>query len=706
MRVPIVIQMHSGENGAAALAMMLFYYKKYLPMEQIRSKCLYTRNGSTPEQLCEAANFFGMESKVKRIKQEEWKNLSLPCIAQWKKKYFVVVTGFDKGRVKLNDPFKGAVSIKDDEFFQGCTGKIVELKPGADFVQEGKADGLWGRIRTRLSYIRKSMISIAGAHAVTALMNMAMLALVQVMMDDLMEDGAHLGYIIVLSLMTLTLIIRIGFSAYESLSIYSVSRDMAAKSGSRLYKKMLRLPMSFFEQHFAGEIMERLDQNMHIDRSLLYRLIPKFCDFVTTLFYIVMMFYYQPVLAAVCLGLEGLYLLASSCLQRIQADTCRSLRTSSSAMKTSLLNGMNTIETIKSMGVERSFFTRWIQSQNEYCSTRVKTQKLGTAQFLVGEVFGRLMSAVLLFGGVIFIINGNFTLGMMSAFQSMLKRVRSSMKSFMSTEQSLQMMRSDIERVDDILERDGEEVIYTDGNADKLKGNLEVKNVCYRYNSGDIPAVEDVSFKVEQGQMVAIVGETGCGKSTLLKMLSGLYTPASGEILYDGKKRNEIPNVVFYSSIGSVDQELAFFEDSLKENLKMWDKTIEDYEMILAARDAQIHHRIMENAETYDAMILENGRNYSGGELQRLELARTLSREPTIMLLDEFTSALDTKNEEKVFQAIRNKGTTCILAAHRLSTVRQCDQILVMQKGRIVERGNHEELSKNGTIYRQLIESR
>ena len=155
MRVPIVIQMHSGENGAAALAMILFYYKKYLPMEQIRSKCLYTRNGSTPEQLCEAANFFGMESKVKRIKQEEWKNLSLPCIAQWTKKYFVVVTGFDKGRVKLNDPFKGAVSIKDDEFFQGCTGKIVELKPGADFVQEGKADGLWGRIRTRLSYIRK-----------------------------------------------------------------------------------------------------------------------------------------------------------------------------------------------------------------------------------------------------------------------------------------------------------------------------------------------------------------------------------------------------------------------------------------------------------------------------------------------------------------------------------------------------------------------
>ena len=336
----------------------------------------------------------------------------------------------------------------------------------------------------------------------------------------------------------------------------------------------------------------------------------------------------------------------------------------------------------------------------------VKTQKLSTIQFLIGEAYGNLMSAVLLFGGVVFIINGNFTMGMMSAFQAMLRKVNGSLKSFMSTGQSLQMMRSDIERVDDILERDGETIIRTKGDADKLNGEVEVKHLSYRYNSGDAFAVDDVSFRVEQGQMVAVVGATGCGKSTLLKMLAGLYAPASGEILYDGKKRDEIPDVVFHSSVGSVDQELIFFEDSMKENLKMWDKTIEDYEMILAARDAQIHDRIMQNSETYDALVLENGRNYSGGELQRLELARALSQEPTIMLLDEFTSALDAITEEKVFQAIRDKGTTCILAAHRLSTVKQCDQILVMKNGRIVERGSHEELCQDGTLYRQLIDAR
>ena len=295
---------------------------------------------------------------------------------------------------------------------------------------------------------------------------------------------------------------------------------------------------------------------------------------------------------------------------------------------------------------------------------------------------------------------------MLSAFQAMVFRVQGSLKTLMTTGQSMQMMRSDMERVDDLLEREGEEAVPVQGEADKLSGTLEVRNLSYRYNTGDVLAVDDVSFQVKQGQLVAVVGATGCGKSTLLKMLAGLYTPTSGEIMYDGKRRVEIPDVVFRSSVGSVDQELTFFEDSLKENLKMWDKTIEDYEMILAARDAQIHERIMRNSETYDAPVLENGRNYSGGELQRLELARALSQEPTILLLDEFTSALDALTEDKVFGAIRDKGTTCILAAHRLSTVRQCDLILVMKKGRIVERGTHEELSREGTLYRQLIDAK
>ena len=706
MKVPVVIQMHSGENGAAALAMILAFHRKFLPMEQIRSRCLYTRNGSTPEQLCRAAQAFGLDSAVKRIQRDEWKDVHLPCIAQWKRKYFVVVTGFSKGRVRLNDPSKGAVSLKEEVFLRDCTGKALELKPGVDFVPEGKPDALWARIRSRMVGIRRSAAKIAGAHGVGALMSLASLALVQVMLDQVAVDAAHRGYATVLALMSATLVIRILFSAYEALKISQISRGMAARSGSQLYKKMLRLPMEFFEQHFAGELMERLDQNIHIGQSLLEKLLPRFCDGISTLLVLALMFYDQPALAVVCLSIEALYLISSLYIQRVQADAYRNLKSNTSAMKTSLLNGLNTIETIKSLGAERSFFTKWIRSQRDYRDSQEETQKLGACQSLLGSACDTLMSAALLFGGVLFILHGNFTMGMLSAFQAMVFRVQGSLKTLMTTGQSMQMMRSDMERVDDLLEREGEEAVPVQGEADKLSGTLEVRNLSYRYNTGDVLAVDDVSFQVKQGQLVAVVGATGCGKSTLLKMLAGLYTPTSGEIMYDGKRRAEIPDVVFRSSVGSVDQELTFFEDSLKENLKMWDKTIEDYEMILAARDAQIHERIMRNSETYDAPVLENGRNYSGGELQRLELARALSQEPTILLLDEFTSALDALTEDKVFGAIRDKGTTCILAAHRLSTVRQCDLILVMKKGRIVERGTHEELSREGTLYRQLIDAK
>lgn len=705
MRVPVVMQMHSGENGAAALAMILAFHHKYLPMEQIRSRCLNTRNGSTPDQLCQAARAFGLCSEVKRVRRDEWQHVQLPCIAQWKKKYFVVVTGFSKGRVRLNDPARGAVSLTEEVFFRECTGKILELKPGADFVPEGKPDSLWARIWSRMADVRRSAAKIIGAHGVSALMSLASLALVQVMLDQVAGDAAHRGYAVVLVLMSAALAVRILFSAYEALKISRISRSMAARSGSQLYRKLLRLPMEFFEQHFAGELMERLDQNIYIGQSLLEKLLPRFCDSITTLLYLVLMLYDQPVLAAVCLSIEALYLISSLYMQRMQADAYRSLRSNTSAMNTSLLNGLNTIETIKSMGAERSFFTGWIRSQRDCRGSQEKTQRLSACQTLLGAAYDTLMSAALLFGGVVFIINGNFTMGMLSAFQAMVSRVRVSLKTFMTTGQSMQMMRSDMERADDILEREGEEAVPARGEVDKLSGTLKVQHLSYRYSSGDVLAVDDVSFQAEQGQLVAVVGATGCGKSTLLKMLAGLYTPSSGEILYDGRRRAEIPDVVFRSSVGSVDQELTFFEDSLKENLKMWDRTIEDYEMILAARDAQIHERIMRNSETYDAPVLEGGRNYSGGELQRLELARALSQEPTILLLDEFTSALDALTEDKVFAAIRNKGTTCILAAHRLSTVKQCDLILVMKNGKIVERGTHEALSREGTLYRQLIDA-
>jgi ABC-type bacteriocin/lantibiotic exporter with double-glycine peptidase domain len=297
----------------------------------------------------------------------------------------------------------------------------------------------------------------------------------------------------------------------------------------------------------------------------------------------------------------------------------------------------------------------------------------------------------------------------MALFQGILNSMISSVNNCMNTVNTLQTMRTNIERVNDIMNRESRTPIPLPESeyetADKLEGHLVARDVCYRYNRGDDLAIDNVSMEVLPGQMVAIVGRTGCGKSTMLKILADLYTAESGEILYSDRHRSEIPDVVFHSSVMTVDQESMMFEDSVYNNIRMWDTTIENYEVILAARDAQIHERILRNRKDYGSMIEENGRNYSGGELQRLELARALAHEPTLLFLDEFTSALDAQTEDKVIRSIRDKGTTCIIVAHRLSTIVDCDRIYVMDAGKVVQEGTHEELYAQGGLYRELITS-
>jgi ABC-type bacteriocin/lantibiotic exporter with double-glycine peptidase domain len=309
--------------------------------------------------------------------------------------------------------------------------------------------------------------------------------------------------------------------------------------------------------------------------------------------------------------------------------------------------------------------------------------------------------------GAYFVTHGNFTLGGMSLFQGILGSMINSVGNCISAADQLQTMRTGIERLNDINRRETRQSIPLDDGHDekvnKLRGSVSAKDICYRYNSGDRLALDHVSIEAAPGQMIAIVGSTGCGKSTLLRILADLYKAESGEILYDGRRREEIPDVIFHSSVSTVDQEAVMFEDSIYNNIKMWDSTIENYEVVLAARDAQIHERVIREKKDYGAMIEENGRNFSGGELQRFELARALAHEPTLLLLDEFTSALDALTEEKAMNAIREKGTTCVIVAHRLSTIIDCDRIYVMDKGRIVQEGTHSELSGQEGLYKELV---
>lgn len=712
MRIPIVIQMRSGENGAAALGMMLGYYGKFVPLEELREVCISSRNGSSPEQMMDAAAGYGLKAKLETPAVDGLRNMKLPLLVSWKRRYWCVVTSIYRDIISIADPARGEIRMTMEKFAQLYNGTVITLEKGPDFVADGKRESLYSLIRERIQKLRGPMLVLVVLTLLCIVINISMVHIQKNILDTYMKPGnmqdTHEGYL-ALSLYIAALLAYFLFSLAKTGLINSSSRNISAVSGSSLFKKIFDQPLKFFEQYSAGELMARIDNNISLDNSIMRSLVPRIIDAVMTVVYLLTLIKYNAVMAIACFAAIVICLTATLYIQEKNAIASRSMTTSGNMLSTTILNGMSMIDTIKSTGSERSFYNLWRESMTQANEGKLRTQYISAVLNFVSGIQGSVLQGIQLFLGAFFVLHGNFTLGSMALFQGILNSMLSSLNNCMSSVNTLQTMRTNIERVNDIMNRESRRYIPLPESecetADKLEGHLSASHVTYRYNKADSPAVDDVSMEVKPGQMVAIVGKTGSGKSTMLKILADLYKAESGEILYSGRPRDEIPDVIFHSSVMTVDQDTMMFEDSVYNNIRMWDNTIENYEVILAARDAQIHDRILNNSKDYGSMIEENGRNYSGGELQRLELARALAHEPTLLFLDEFTSALDALTEDRVIKSIRDKGTTCIIVAHRLSTIVDCDRIYVMDGGKVVQEGTHEELYAQGGLYRELIRS-
>ena len=713
MKIPVVIQMQPGENGAAALCMMLGCHKRYVPMEELREKCVTSRNGSSPEQIIEAAAAYDLVGRVEKKDVSELEQKDFPLMVLWKGRYYVIIRSIKRGIVSLVDPAKGEYKIKIEKFREIYSGKAIYLSPNEKFQPGGKRESLFSLIRGRLAFLKKTMLLLSIFTIAAVVLNMGMAELQKDTLDTFMNPNGGTGedsfiswelalgiYLILLTLYTFS-------GMMKTRLVNRSSRDSSARSGSKLFKKMFNQPLKFFEQYSAGELMSRLENNVRLDNSLIKSLVPRLIDAVMTVIYIVILMRYNVILSCICLLIVLINIIITLHFQEKNSIAAKSMTTNRGTLNTSVMNGINMIDTIKSTGAERDFYNIWFDSQLQVSGNKMTGAKLTGITAFVSNLNNGILQAVQLFLGAWFILQGSFTLGMMSLFQTVLNSMVNSMKNCLTSVETLQKMRTNIERMNDISRRPTREPIRLPEDqyetVEKLQGSIEAKHINYRYFQGDELAVNDVSLEVKPGQMVAIVGPTGCGKSTLLKILADLYTAESGDILYSGKHREEIPDVVFRSSVTTVDQECVMFDDSIYNNIRMWDDTIEDYEVVIAARDAQISKRIEKEKMDYGARMLENGKNFSGGELQRLELARALAHEPTLLFLDEFTSALDALTEDKVIRSIRDKGTTCILVAHRLSTIVDCDRIYVMDRGRVVQEGTHSELYAQDGLYRHLI---
>ena len=712
-KVPVVMQLEALECGAASLTMLMAYYDKWVPLEQVRSDCGVSRDGSKAKNIALAAINYGFDVKAYRYDPETIQEEGVfPCIIHWNMNHFVVLNGFKGGRAYLNDPARGDVDVSMEEFDESFTGVTIVPTPGPDFKPSGKPKSILDFTKKRLVGAGAAVAFVMLTTAISYLFGIINAFTSRIFMDRLLT-GVNPDWVdpfinMLVWLAAIQLIVAWAQAVYS----LKINGKMAVIGSTSFMWKVLRLPMDFFSQRQAGDIQARLALNSTIASTLINTLAPLLLNTIMAVFYLVVMLKQSVLLT--CIGLTALVIniAVSQLVTKRRINITRVQMRDQAKLASTKTSGISMIETIKSSGAENGFFQKWAGYQASVNTQTVKTNK---TNMLIGKVPEFLTSVAnygILVLGVYLTMIGEYTLGGVMMFQGFLSSFMTPAQTLISAGQTLQEMRTQMERVEDVMEYpDDISLKAYQGDVDtadeselaKLSGNLELKDVTFGYSKLEPPLIENFSLKLEPGERVALVGASGCGKSTISKLVSGLYQPWSGEILYDGKPRSAYPRDVLVGSLAVVDQDITLFEDTIAENIRMWDSTIEDFEIVLAARDAQLHDDITKLPDGYQHKINSSGKNLSGGQRQRMEIARVLVQDPTIVIMDEATSALDARTEYEVMSAICERGITCVVIAHRLSTIRDCNEIIVLDRGKVVERGTHDELIAKGGAYAELV---
>lgn len=711
-KVPVVMQMEALECAAASLAMILAYYDKWIPLEKLRVDCGVSRDGSNAKNVLIAARSYGLVARGYRYEPEDLKKEGqFPCIIHWNFNHFVVLDGFSKGKAVINDPAKGVCKISMEEFDRAFTGICLMFEPGEEFEPGGRPKSVLKFALERLKGSKTAITFVVLTTIISSLIDIVEPAFSRVFIDRLLTHKNQNWTYPFLIAFALLAAIQIAVSAIEAIYLNRINGRLAISGNMSYLWKVLHMPMEFFSQRMSGTILGRQEENAMIANSLVETFTPLVLEAAMMIFYLTVMIRYSPILTLIGIFSIVLDLFISQVISKKRIGITRVQLRDKGKLASATISGIEMIETIKSSGAENGYFKRWSGYQASVNTHTVRYVKLNQYLGMIPSLVSALTDTAILIIGVWLIMQGQFTIGMLSAFQGFLASFTAPANTLISAGQTLQEMRTSMERVEDVMKYPDdpcyqtERVEAAEGGYQKLSGNLELKHITFGYAKLAQPLIEDFCMTVRPGSCVAFIGASGCGKSTLSMLIAGLYQPWSGDILFDGKPVQEIDRDVFKGSVAVVTQDIILFEDTIANNIKMWDSTIEDFEMILAARDAQIHEDIMMRDGGYQYKIMEGGKDFSGGQCQRLEIARVLAQDPSIVIMDEATSALDAKTEYEVVKAIRDRGITCIIVAHRLSTIRDCDEIIVLDHGHVVERGTHEELYQKGGTYTELVTS-
>ena len=709
-RVPVVMQLEALECGAAALAMVMAYYGKWVPLEQVRIDCGVSRDGSKAKNIYIAAQHYGFDVKAFRFSLDSIREKGqFPCIIHWNMNHFVVLDGFRGKYAYLNDPARGTVKVTMDEFDKSFTGVTIVPVPSEHFVPEGKPKSTLAFARKRLVGTGAAVAFVMLSTVITYLFGIVNSVTSRIFMDRLLTGINPEWFSPFIFIMILLAAVQIIVAWVQAIYSLRINGKMAVIGSTSYMWKVLHLPMEFFSQRLAGDIQSRASMNASIAGTLAGTFAPLLLNTGMMFFYLVLMLRQSPMLTLIGLFTLIMNIVISRVISNRRINITRVQVRDAGKLEAATVSGIEMIETIKASGAENGFFRKWAGYQASVNTQSVMASKTNRFIGMIPTFFSTIANYAVLVVGVYLTLRGRFSLGAVLMFQGFLGSFMNPAMTLVSAGQTIQEMRTQMERIEDVMEYSDDENTAERGSVtdglEKLRGNIELKNVTFGYSRLEQPFIRDFSISLKTGDRIAIVGASGCGKSTISKLLSGLYQPWSGEILFDGKPRSAYPREVMVGSLAVVDQDIVVFEDTIANNIKMWDNSIQDFEMILAARDARLHDDIMRLPGGYRHKLVSGGRNLSGGQRQRLEIARVLAQDPTILILDEATSALDAKTEYEVVQSIRDRGITCIVIAHRLSTVRDCDEIIVLDHGVIAERGTHDELMKRGGAYAELVAS-